>query len=684
MSDVSVSLGVTGKEVVTSAFRDVGEAGKQMGETFGSIVGKLGGLAAGYFSVAGAAHAFSAVMEKGGQLADFADQTGIAEGKLVVLGRAFENNGMKAEDMGMLVNKMQKTLAGAGEEGSQVAEKLSRLGLSVSDLKEMTPDEQFRSIAKALAQVQDPSEKAALSMEIFGKAGGRTLALFDDFDNQMAQAAGEVGSFADVMQQKARAFDAIGDGLGAIAGKVVEFTAGLLSETTPALQTFIDYFKSIDVTSFGKGFSETLARGIDVALSIFTNPGNLFLAFGDALILAFKSGGNVFYNGVLYVFDWIKNYATEIIPNYGSLIKASFTAAFGFVVGGFSGMLAEVFTGIAGYLPDKLGRPMAEIGEKLARTSEEWGTKAAVGLAQTWDGISNAAAKATEQTKLASDDWFNAAGSAADLREHMDLAAQSGAAIRDKMQASVDAAKQITLEAASWEKVTSQMADNLTGATQSFKAFTSRDSEAAGLAAQSGLSISQMAAPANFNGINPQVDWAGPATSVPAPNVAAAVGGRGGMGRATDPLKEAMMNLLTRRDYINQSNGIGPSESASWGQLQQRMESRAEQQVNSDLSYYTGGDDRASRQGAIDALFYKYLDDIGGNRADLRKQAEADYNALVNKKLAPGADPNNPRGSAGSGGGPGGRPHDPVSGVAETVKQILDYMKKSLPQHALT
>ena len=663
MSDVSVSLGVTGKDVVLGAFSQVGEAGKQMGETFGSIAGKLAGLAAGYVSISGAIHAFNAVMEKGGQLADFSDQTGIATGKLVILGRAFENNGMHAEDLGTVINKMQKTLTSAGDEGSAAADKIGRLGLKVSDLQAMTPDQQFETIAKAIAKIQDPTERAGAAMEIFGKSGGKTLALFADFDGAVSQASSEVGSFADAMDQNARSFDSIGDGIGAIAGKLVEFTAGLLDDAIPAMTTLVDYFKSVDATGFGKGFSSALSTGLDVALSIFTNPGNLFLAFGDSLVLAFKVGINTLNSGIVYVLEWANNYLTNSFASSSDILRSVFTASFGYVVSGFASMLAEVFTGIAGYLPAKLGEPMAAIGNQLAKTSDDWSNKAASGLAEAWNGISSAAEKATEQTHFQLKDYMDAEGTAASLKEHIVVAADGGAAVRDHIAEGLENARLITAEASAWAKATNTMADNFSGASQSFKAFTSSDTGATGLAAMAGLTIPS-------TGV-------GPVASAE-DRVAGASASRSsreslGSGRATDPLKEAMQNLLQASDYTSGSNAA-QLDKASYGQLQTRMDTRAQQQTSSDLSYYTGGDSRASRQQTINDLFSKYNSDgVSGSPAELRAKAEADYNAIVNGKLAGtgGTAGGSGKGSGSGSGGPAAKPEDSLSSVLSKILTAL-------------
>jgi hypothetical protein len=620
MSDVSVSLGVTGKDVVLGAFSQVGAAGKQMGETFGSIAGKLAGLAAGYVSISAAIGSFNAVMAKGGQLSDFSDQTGIATGKLVILGRAFENNGMKAEDLGGVINKMQRTLVEAGDEGSKAADKIGRLGLKVSDLQAMTPDQQFETIAKAIAKIQDPTERAGAAMEIFGKSGGRTLALFSDFDGAVSQAKSEVGSFADEMDKNAKSFDGIGDGIAAIGEKLTEFTTGLLGDSIPAMTTLVDYFKSIDATSFGKSFSDSLSTGIDIALSIFTNPGNLFLAFGDALTVALKSAGNGLMNGLAFVFEWAKNYASELIPAYGDLMKSVFNAAIGSVMSFFSGKLADVFSDLAVLIPGTLGKSIGEVADKLRNSSQEAADIANVGLADAWGKISTAAANATEQTKMQSEDWLNVAGSAADLREHLTIAQESGAGVRTAMQESLDQAKLITQEASAWEKATNSIADNLSGATGSFKQFASGDSEAAGLAAMSGLKVPS-------GGVGP-VSSAGDRVK----SSAASRSSRESYESGRSPSRQRD-DLLQDSDYVNYKTGYRRSEA----ELEVTRDTRANQAAQRDLSPYTGGDERASKSQAIDDLFRKYQRDgvDGGSPADLRKRAERDFEELVKKQKGP-------------------------------------------------
>jgi hypothetical protein len=397
---------------------------------------KLAEAYLGYQSLVHVIGTFKSALEVGDKLADLSDQTGISAGKLAILQRAFENSGLQADELGKYVNKMQKFIETAGDTGSAAAEKLAKIGLTAEDLKKLSPDEQFATLAKAIAGISDPGEKAAASMEIFGKAGGKTLALFNDFDQTMAEAQMQVGGLADIMDAKAGMFNKVNDALGAIGKKTTEFAVGLLDDALPALDTLTTTLKNFDASSFGRQFSDSLVKGIDFALAMFRDPGDTFLAFGDALIVALKSGLNVLRDGLQYVFDWASNYAGEIIPSYADLLKSTFNAAVGSVVGYFSGQLAQVFSDLAVLIPGKLGDAMGQAAEKLATYSKDATDVAQQGLADAWDKIGNAASKATEETHLQSQDWMDVASSAQQMRDHAEAVRASGEAFRSEMQTS--------------------------------------------------------------------------------------------------------------------------------------------------------------------------------------------------------------------------------------------------------
>ena len=76
-----------------------------------------------------------------------------------------------------------------GEVLDKTAEKFAAIGVSMDQLQGKKPEEQFRAIAKAIGAIQDPTQRAAAAVSIFGKSGTELLPLFaEDIDALMAKA----------------------------------------------------------------------------------------------------------------------------------------------------------------------------------------------------------------------------------------------------------------------------------------------------------------------------------------------------------------------------------------------------------------------------------------------------------------------------------------------------------------
>ena len=686
MSDVSVSLGVTGKDVVTGAFKDVAHSGSEMGKTiaqagslmqesFGSVIGKLAGLAAGFASVSATISAFHAAMEDGGRLADFSDQTGIAVDKLVVLERAFENNGMAADDMGKVVNKMQKFLVEAGESGSTASEKLHGIGLFSAELLKLSPDEQFQKIAETIAAIPDPAQRAAMSMEIFGKSGGKLQALFKDMQGQINQAGEEVGTYASVMKDHAAEFDAMGDGIAAIGRKFTEFAAGALSNVGGGMKEFIEMLKNFDAAGFGKKVTADIATPIK-AIADSLIDGNiqqaLNLAYELVKLQAMKMGNEI--SRVLQAaFATVSTFASDVFASSGPImvslyngmkearevITKTFREAFleagssahAWVTLALAAMKLDLPTVLSSFIELK------EVHNQFAPAAER--------TAKSWSEIARESLNAGEAAYKTSGDYFNIATQAEKVQSMSEK-------IVSEHESMAALTKTIANNYKDWET-------SLVGVDESFGKWNAGGGEAGSNAKRAGLPVPLK----TFDGTG-----LGPIDTPQPFDDKTNKGGRGSAMSEKDLLAEIMNSLLNRQDYSGNSNaftnGFMPAANKSYDQLQQIMQTRASQQTASDLSYYTGGDSRASRSQAIDDLTNKYFQDIGGNPADLRKKAEADFNSLMNGKLG-GTDANgNPTGPGSAGAAQAQSKSDPVTEISKKVKEIYDHIKSSLPQHALT
>lgn len=74
--------------------------------------------------------------------------------------------------------KFSKVVANATQGATEANAALAMVGLTVEELKGLTPDEQFEKLAGAVANIADPTLKAAAAMKIFGANGTNLLPLF--------------------------------------------------------------------------------------------------------------------------------------------------------------------------------------------------------------------------------------------------------------------------------------------------------------------------------------------------------------------------------------------------------------------------------------------------------------------------------------------------------------------------
>jgi hypothetical protein len=256
---------------------------------------------------------FRQAIDLGGALNDLSSRTGETAGNLLVLQRAFENTGVGADTVGQSINKLQKFMAEAASGGAQQTETLNALGISMSDLAGKTPTEQMQVLAQKIAAISDPAQRARASMEIFGKAGGQLLPLLNDFSGELDTARGQLGSMPGVMDRSAKAMDDLGDGMGAISSKAMEFAAGFIEMALPALNSFSKALSGVDAAGWGQKAMDMVLQVADTLLGAFKDP----LGAIDAWILSaerfHKTLGNGLVNAALTFTDFlIKSFETNL------------------------------------------------------------------------------------------------------------------------------------------------------------------------------------------------------------------------------------------------------------------------------------------------------------------------------------------------------------------------------------
>jgi hypothetical protein len=156
------------------------------------------------------------------KLGNTADKLGVSFEFIQLLEEAGNRSGVSIESVSSAFGKLQKTLAGADEESRAATEALGRLGISFTDLENLSPEEQIRLVGEQLQGIEDPAKRTAAAMQIFGKSGADLLPFFA----QLGPAADDIerlgGSLTAIDRSRIDDFGAGIDALGVASSRLGE------------------------------------------------------------------------------------------------------------------------------------------------------------------------------------------------------------------------------------------------------------------------------------------------------------------------------------------------------------------------------------------------------------------------------------------------------------------------------
>jgi len=176
---------------LVKGLQKAGKKLKAFGETISGWGKKFAGIGTAVAApLVGFAKAFASGSK---ELQTMSQRTGVSVGALSELGYAAQLSGTDMETLEVGLKRMQKTLYQAATGSKTATDALAQLGLTVDDLRGLSPDQQFKLIADKLAAIQSPAVRAALAMQIFGRSGTQLLPM-------MSKGAAGI----DAMQEEAR------------------------------------------------------------------------------------------------------------------------------------------------------------------------------------------------------------------------------------------------------------------------------------------------------------------------------------------------------------------------------------------------------------------------------------------------------------------------------------------------
>lgn len=168
----------------------VAGATKEMGSSVGLLASQfralLPALSVGAF-VAFAKSALSAA----DRLNDLSQRTGVAASTLSALNIPLLQGGASVEEFASSINRMNNMIGEAAKGASQdLIDTFDHLGLSIKALQQLTPEQQFNEIARALNGIKSQADFTNTGMAIFGRS-------FSVLAPLIRESNGEIGALVD-------------------------------------------------------------------------------------------------------------------------------------------------------------------------------------------------------------------------------------------------------------------------------------------------------------------------------------------------------------------------------------------------------------------------------------------------------------------------------------------------------
>lgn len=236
MADQKIGIVAQFKDEASSQMAKMGESIKG---TFDKVSLASGVALAGLTAFAGSA--LNNFADLGEELSNLSAQTGISTENLSGMKVVADAMGLSIDNVTGSVKKMQVNLSNMAEDTKKADEALKPLGLTFKDIKDLKPEEQLFELGNKIAALEDPAQKTALAVQLFGKSGTELLPFFQEGNaslEEFVQKARDMGlAMDDVAANKALALDDAMDNLkGSIAGATQEIAVAL----APAITALVE------------------------------------------------------------------------------------------------------------------------------------------------------------------------------------------------------------------------------------------------------------------------------------------------------------------------------------------------------------------------------------------------------------------------------------------------------------
>lgn len=223
---------------------------------------------------------------------DLSKRTGISADVIQGYALAANQSGVSLETFAKAIQKLTINLGEAQTGNDTAIKSFADLGLSVSDLSKLRPEQAFEQVAAAISKLPNPAQQAAAAVSLFGKSGVELTPIFQEGATYLQQMAAEAKRLGIALSPQQNAgIAALDDSLQKTQATLQGFAARVLAELAPALTkasaSAAEFIASINVKELASQVAQSisnLANGFAL-LSSYAAPlaGNVLPLIGGYL-----------------------------------------------------------------------------------------------------------------------------------------------------------------------------------------------------------------------------------------------------------------------------------------------------------------------------------------------------------------------------------------------------------------
>ena len=317
-------------------------------------------------------------IERGAALSELSRRTGESVGTLFQLQKGFKAAGLGAEDVGVAMYHLNKSLGGLNEMGEKTGDIFKQAGLSVGDLKKAGGAGSMTAVLEKMSKMSQTSATKFAS-SVFGRGEAANMVQLsrsmDEFRDGMKRAAAQ----AEVFERVAKVFHVIEKAVERVKAKLDPVFLVIAEHIAPAIEKVLAMVNDFDLSPLVNGigdafdtFSQAFEEGKVMEL--------LVAGFGAAVeymgdLITGVLGSSTFWKGIFdeMLGEFILGFAViaKLFLNLGVILKAALVTAFEVVLEwiGKIPVVGEKL-GLGGYKADKFGDNYAEEKDKASGANE--------------------------------------------------------------------------------------------------------------------------------------------------------------------------------------------------------------------------------------------------------------------------------------------------------------------------